>query len=159
LPVPRAIKEHLLQPFITAAALTFAEMAGTEVFSRGVYRKNQPARLGDIAAVLGLSGAEEMIVYDFPRGTAQGLAERVLGNVPEVADESVRYDCLGEIANIVTGQAKALLSTTPYHFTFTTPTLVTDPHQSVWPANARGSLVVVFGSELGEFAMHLLLRH
>src|SRR5204862_7189670 len=56
LPVPRAIKEHLLEPFIAAATLTLTEMAGTEVFARGVYRRTVATRLGDVCAVLGLTG-------------------------------------------------------------------------------------------------------
>jgi chemotaxis protein CheX len=157
--VPRTLKQELLEPFIDAVTLTFSEMAGAEVSAQGVYQKGGGTTLGEVSAVLRLAGTDGTLVLGFPRTTALALTERILASLPEAADENMQNDCVGEIANVVAGQAKALLAATPYHFYFSTPTVLTGLRQDISPRADRKCLIVVFGSELGDFALQLLLQH
>jgi CheY-specific phosphatase CheX len=89
-------------------------------------------------------------MMDFPEATAAALARRVLAEAAvELSTEMIR-DCMGEVANVVAGQAKALLFGTPFHFTLSTPTVLAG-HAPV----AGGSQVVVFDSDVGEFAARI----
>jgi CheY-specific phosphatase CheX len=63
-------------------------------------------------------------------------------------------DCLGEVANILAGQAKTLLLGTRYHFTLSTPQVMDGVHEGALPEGTTG-LAVAFDSEVGEFAMEV----
>ena len=79
------------------------------------------APLGDIAAVLTLTSAPGAMVLGFPEQTASALAGRILSGVTAVIDGQLIRDCVGEIANVIVGQAKAMLAGTSYHFAFSVP--------------------------------------
>ncbi len=158
-PVSQEFRERLLEPFIEAAGLTLREWAGTEVAVREMIRTAQPRTLGDITAVLGLvSDREGALVLSFPARTAAGLARRILAGAAGEPGEDLIRDCMGETANVIAGQAKALLFGTPYHFTITVPTILRGAGHEI-PNGAGGeSLLVAFDSDLGDFAMQLCLK-
>jgi chemotaxis protein CheX len=161
---PVIFEIHLLEPFIAATRAAVGEMAGTEVGVRGMARKAMQHALGDIAAVIGLSRAgsspnaapTESIVLGFPQSTAMALAGRILSGTTIQMDQKLISDCMGEIANVVAGQAKAMLTETPYRFTFTLPPAVTDARE-FRPLQSLDCLLVGFTSEYGEFALQLFL--
>jgi chemotaxis protein CheX len=156
-PVVGEIRDQLVEPFITATRSALGEMAGTEVVVRTVYQKALRHTLGDIAAVLGLQAATEgFLVLGFPRRTAADLAGRILAGVTQEVDENLIRDCVGEIANVVAGQAKAILAGTPYRFTFSLPEVVVGAKE-LRPSPSLVCLVVAFSSDLGEFDLQLFL--
>jgi chemotaxis protein CheX len=163
-PVPQELRDGLLAPFIEAACLTLREWAGTEAVVRAVWRAARPRTLGDVSAVLGLaSDREGALVLSFPARIAAALAVRALAGTPldeakgEPAEDLI-CDCMGEIANVVAGQAKALLAGTPYRFTFSLPTVVNGAGHEVANNEDGESLFVAFDSDLGDFAMQLCLK-
>ena len=121
-PVSPEVREQLLEPFISAASLTLTELAQTELAVRSVYRTALPRTLGDISAVLGLTAeGGEVLVLSFPAPTAAALAGRVLAEVTQAPDDDLVRDCMGELANVIAGQAKTLLAETPYQLVLATP--------------------------------------
>jgi chemotaxis protein CheX len=158
-PVPDEVRQQLLEPFLWAAQVTLAEMAGVEVVVRSAYRTGEHRLLGDLAAVLPVtSPTVAALVLHFPRQTATALAGRVLAGVVAEPDEGLIRDCLGEVANVVAGQAKALLLGTPHHFTLSTPT-VASAAQPVALGNPNGEhLVAVLGGAVGDFALEVCLN-
>src|SRR5262245_28614606 len=111
-PVNDEIRRQLLDRLISATCLTLQEMAGVEATVRGVCRMPPPeAPQGHISVVLGLnSNTDFLLVLSFPEHTASALARRVLGHVVDNPDDGMVRDCLAEIANVIGGQAKALLA-------------------------------------------------
>jgi chemotaxis protein CheX len=72
-------------------------------------------------------------------------------------DENLIRDCAGEIANVVAGQAKAMLAGGPYRFTFALPQVIADAKE--WQhQQGLDCLVVAFKSDQGEFALLLYLK-
>jgi chemotaxis protein CheX len=153
-PLSDAVREQLLDPFVTAAQVTLTEMAGTEVAVQTAYRTRHCRPLGDLAARLPMtSPTVTALVLHFPRGTATVLAGRVLAEVAAEPDEEMIRDCLGEVANVIAGQAKALLRGMPYHFTLSTPTVTATAGREA-PASPNAEyLVAVLASSVGEFAL------
>ena len=152
------IRDCLVEPFITATRVALGEMAATEVAVRAVYQTALHYTLGDIAAVLGLQSATEgFLVLGFPRRTAEALAGRILAGVKDEVDENLIRDCVGEMGNVVAGQAKAILAETPYRFTFSLPEIVVGTKELL-PRPGLDCLVVAFGSDPGEFTLQLFLK-
>jgi chemotaxis protein CheX len=145
--------QEQVDPFIEAVLVTLREMAGVEPAAREVRPAAGQAEFGDVSAMLLLhAGGEGYLVLSFPWATATELASRVLADAAALDDGMVR-DCAGELANVVAGQAKALLFGTPDHFTFSTPTVTAGPP----PVPDGNWWSVDFLSEVGPFHLHLRL--
>jgi chemotaxis protein CheX len=159
-PVDEALRGQLLEPLIAATKVAFSEMAHTEVSVRAAYQKRHCIMLGELVAVLRLkSMSADSLVLDITQRTALSLARRVLSEVAHVTDHAIVYDCMGEIANVIAGQAKALLAETPFRFTFSTPTIhVNNAGNASVSLPGNNCLVVVFASEVGDFALQLGFR-
>jgi chemotaxis protein CheX len=148
----------IVKAFITATTVALAEMANTEVAVREVCHATLVEPWGDIAAVVGIkSMTKGLVVFSVPKQMAAAIAERVLGNVREEVNDTLVRDCLGEIANVIAGQAKTLVAGTPYQLTFSLPDIVVADQTASKPDRARGCLVVFFHSDLGEFTLRLAL--
>lgn len=158
-PISDELRQQLLEPFIAAAQLALGEMTGTEVVARTVYRTGRSGLLADLAAVLPVaSPTVAALVLHFSGQVATALAGRILAEVIAEPDEAMTRDCLGELANVVAGQAKALLLGTPYHFTLSTPTVVAADQPEAFPLPQAESLVAVLDSAAGEFVLQICLK-
>lgn len=157
-PVMERIRDRLLAPFTRATTVTMQEMCGTAVTVRAVYEKLGYRMFGDISAVLGLTGkGEGSFILSFPEATATALAKRALASVEESPEEGIIRDCIGEIANVVAGQARGLLANTPYQFGISTPTIVSGAHHEIRHKPGTPCLVIAFTSDVGDFALQLCL--
>jgi chemotaxis protein CheX len=144
------VPRELVEAFTEAVPFALREMAGVEA----IVRDSGPAtgaESADVSAVVRLTATsgESRLVLCFPERTAEALARRVFaGTVTEVSADLIR-DCMGEVANVVAGQAKVLLVGTPAHFTLSTPTV------QVGPVDVVGGWMIRFESEAGEFGVRL----
>jgi CheY-specific phosphatase CheX len=168
---PIVEESHLLESFIEATRAALAGMADIEVSVKGMVRKTLHRPLGDIVAVVGLTNRQQraiefdskwssdssQLALGFSQTTAAALAGRILTGVANEINENLIRDCMGEIANVLTGQAKALLGETSYRFMFSLPPLVMNSDE-VRPTSGLDCLIVVFTCEQGEFAMQMFLR-
>ena len=161
----------LLEPFISAVRAALSEMAATDVSVRAMVRSARPIIFGDIASVVPFPSMNEgALVLGFPHQTASALTGRILASasredesptgrdssVGVELDEGLIRDCMGEIANVVTGQAKAVLAETPYRFTFSRPPSVLAAEEFQVRSDLD-CLLLAFACDQGQFAMHLML--
>jgi chemotaxis protein CheX len=160
LPVIGEVRENLLEPFIAATRAALGEMAGAEPVVRAVSRKPMQHALGDIAAVIRLRSirGDASLVLGFPQRTAAALARRILADATQAVEEDLIRDCVGEIANVVAGQAKALLAERPVRFEFRLPQMVVNGAE-FRPPKGLECLVVVFDCDQGEFALQLFVKY
>jgi chemotaxis protein CheX len=154
--VPARIREGLVEPFIAAVSAGLGEMASTEVSAQRVYRGVIPEVVEGIGVVVALeSTTEGTLMLVFPEATAVALATRILADTAQPIDELLVRDCLGEIANVVAGQAKALLAGTHYEFTYALPKVEVTPISS---GKRQECVTIAFSCPQGEFALHLILQ-
>lgn len=158
-PVFAEIRENLLQPFTEAATITLQEMASVAISVHSVYQKSKYKMFGDISAVIGLIGPREgSLVLSFPMATAATVVGRILAGIAEDPDNDMIRDCVGEIANVIAGQAKGILAETKYQFCFSTPTIISGVGHEIRHKPDMPCLVIAFGSEVGDFALQLCLH-
>jgi chemotaxis protein CheX len=157
-PVLNESREALLQSFVSATRDTLREMANTEAVVRSIDHNppGSPSAAG-ITAVISLGSATQgYLLLNFSEETATAVARRVLAGVTNDSSETIVADCLGEVANVVAGQAKALLAETPFRVTLSIPKVVTDPTAERDLSRGLHCQSVVFDTELGAFTLHLL---
>ncbi len=155
-PIPDEVREELLDPFIVAACTTLAEMALTAAEVRETYATVTSRSVGDITVVLDLTPARgAMLVLGFPEPTAAALAGRVLAETGGGADDALVRDCMGEITNVIAGQAKAMLHGTSRRFAFSTPRIMSG--RNLVPEHSTGCefLVAHFDSDAGDFILQV----
>lgn len=150
------LRRDLLEPFIAATSAALGEMAGIEVIARAVHRRTTSQDAGDICVVVELtSETSRFMVLSFPERTATAIAGRVLAGAAQNLDQSLVRDCMGEVANVIAGQAKAMLAGGRHQFDFAIPQVVTaDAFQE---PQGLDCLTIACGSELGEFEVRLLV--
>jgi CheY-specific phosphatase CheX len=145
--------------FVEAVGLTLRESAATEPGLIEVTEQVLPESGEGLSATLTICSARiDELVLCLPEQTAVALAERVLaGALPDGIDAEMVRDCAGELANVVAGQAKALLSGTPDHLSFATPRVFAGPHQPLRLGRPAACHVASFDSEVGAFSLRLYL--
>ena len=103
------MKVEYISPFITAVVNVFETMLASELtFSRPFTRDStQPSR--EVSGIIRLSGrAKGTVVLSLERETAICVAETLLGERPPGINADVT-DAVGELTNMVSGNAKAQL--------------------------------------------------
>jgi chemotaxis protein CheX len=158
-PVTQEVRDQVQEAFIAAACLALREFAGTEAVVRAVYWQTLPPTGDDLTAVIRLTCATAgALALSCPRPTAAALAGRILTGVTQEPDEALVRDCLGELANVIAGQAKALLAGMPYHFTYSPPSVVSGAEPGIRPGPESDCLVIAFGSDVGGVVLRLYLN-
>lgn len=150
----REMRDQLTEAFVTATTTAMGQWAGTEVIAREVTQTVPPEVPGTTHAVIDLAGeCLSLLVMSFPLPTGPALAKRALREVSHEPDPNLVNDCLGEVANIVAGQAKALLAGTPLHFTLTPPRCVVGGWAEAVRTTAADCVVIAFDCDLGAFSV------
>lgn len=155
-PVMSEIRDRLISPFITATEQAFLEMAGIEIKVRALYQKSGYRMFGDLSAIIGLLGESEgSMVLSFPDQMGRTLARRLVQAFGGEPNEDLLRDCVGELANVIAGQARCLITSEKFSFALSTPTVIAGSGHEIRHKPGNPCLVVAFESELGEFALQI----
>ena len=131
--------EQYIQPFIDVCQNCFKEFVGLELtVGRPYIAERDAINEWDISAVIGLTGeARGAVVISMKKDLAISLTDMLTGSSRSEIDEDV-VDAVGEIVNIISGNAKKGLEET-FRLVISLPTIVQGKNHSIkWPAaNAR----------------------
>ncbi len=112
----------------------------------------------DVSGIIGFAGQTAgQMTLSFPMETARQLVAEMLGMDTEEIDEELLKDGVGEMANIVAGNAKARLQDTSFHFQMGLPSIVVGRNHSVDLFKGAESETVMFATDFGLFEMHITL--
>lgn len=128
----QALKADYINPFIESTINVITQVTGVTPEKSEVDLKSGHELIGDVSGVLGLAGtAEGFLIIILSKKLSCELISRMLSvGVDEISDDDVR-DGIGELANMVSGNAKAALVGTPYHFELSIPTVVIGSSHSI----------------------------
>ncbi|HEX3152762.1 MAG TPA: chemotaxis protein CheX [Gemmataceae bacterium] len=145
-----ATADELVGAFTAAVPFALRELAGVEAIdlATGPASRAEPVELCATIRLDTSVGPWRMILC-LSDATAAELARRILADAVVSTPELIQ-DCMGEVANVVAGQAKALLVGSPSHFYLSTPDV-----QTGGPVDGANGQMIRFGSEAGEFALGL----
>lgn len=144
-----AIKVEFIVPFIKATYKIFESMVGMKVQRKEVYLKRGYLMFGEISGIIGLSGKMTgTCAISFPAPLAIQVIEQLLGEkVENGIHDIVTHDGVGEIINMISGQAKATLSETPFRFDITLPTIISGRGHEVFNKKGTQCVVILFETE------------
>ncbi len=152
------VNVEFINPFIDATRNVFSSMARVEIARKKIFVKDDYKMLGDISGVMQLSGtAAGSVVISMSSELARLVVGNMLGEPPAAELTQDVQDATGEIINMISGQAKASLVKTKYHFTISIPQVVTGPGHEIEHQPGTPNIVVVFEGAGHDFSLQVCL--
>lgn len=154
------MKVEYINPFIDSTKKLMEIMVGIQQFEKkGITVETKLASMFDVSAVIGVTGdCTGAIVLSFSEGVAQEMLSRLLGE-PIVDFNDDVCDAVGEMVNIITGNAQAQLQESGMNnLNRAVPTVVVGKGQAIRVAPSTPCINVEFSTELGGFALQVCLR-
>jgi chemotaxis protein CheX len=153
------IVSEFVLPFIDATHSTFEMMVGQSVVRKDVYIKKNYVMFGDVSGVIGVSGklcgtSAVTLPAQFAIDCVSAMmgGEEIKGGIGDV----MVHDGVGELINMIAGQAKTTLGNTPYKFNITLPTIISGRGHEVYHKQGTICVSTIFETEEGEqFAVEL----
>ncbi len=100
------IKAEYVNPFLEAAALVFKDMLGVELMRGKTTIKDSPAPTNEIAIILGITGrVSGQVVFSMNMETAMQIIDKLMPGMDEATMQNEYKDVLGEVGNMITGNA------------------------------------------------------
>jgi chemotaxis protein CheX len=151
-----AVRAEHVNPFISSTMETFSKMVGTEAKPGKISLKKNAVLNYDVSGIIGLSGgARGVVSLSFPKASALKITNKFMGaNHTDFNPETV--DAIGELANIVAGNAKKGL--TEFNIQISLPSVVMGLNHQIMEAKDVLTFVVPFTTEFGEFHMGVSLK-
>jgi chemotaxis protein CheX len=148
-----------IDPFIKATLNIFKDFFNVqpEVEKPYIFDKEQN-HPWDISAIIGIAGeARGAVVLSFTAELVNILTSRLTGRTISEIDDDV-VDTIGEVVNIVTGNAKKGLE--EYRLMISLPSIVRgENHKILWPVKNTPVIAIPFKTEFGEFNLSVVLEN
>lgn len=137
--------------FISATVNVLSTMANIVPVAGKPFVKKNMIGLGDVSALVGLTGAKSgSIAVTFPKATAIGVVRGMLGDdIQDIINDT--KDTVGEICNMISGQARAQLAEAGLALQGSTPTIVFGDNHSISHISTAAVIAIPFTSNVGDF--------
>ncbi len=146
------MKAEYLNPFLQATINVLSRMAmlSPKPGKPGV-KENDTAK-GDITGIIGLTGdAEGSLAVSFSESCALKIVENMVGEKYDELNEEVA-DCVGELTNMISGDARAQLQKLGFEFTAAIPTIVRGKGHTIRHLAQGGTTIMIpFTTDHGNF--------
>jgi len=144
-----------VNPFVMAIANVFEKMVHTKVRIGKPLLKQTDLVSAEVSGIIGLSGyVQGMVVLSFPRDAACKVASAFAG-VELTMDSPDFADAIGELANMVAGNAKKDFG--EYRTSISLPSVIIGPGHTVSQSRAWPYLVIPCETALGNFNVEVAL--
>lgn len=137
--------------FIAATVNVLSTMANVTPVAGKPFVKANMIALGDVTAVVGITGQMKgSIAVTFPKAAAIAVVRGMLGDdIQDIISDT--KDTVGEICNMISGQARANLAEAGMTLQGSTPTIVFGDNHSISHATTAPVVAIPFTIEGGNF--------
>lgn len=133
-------------------------MVMMEITVHGEMRDSMASLTDSITGVIGLAGTHKgVLAIHFPNTVAMAITGSFLGMDVEEVNEDVE-DAVGELANMLGGSVKSILSDKGRDIDLSLPTVISGASYDFQPTREVERLVIPFHCDAGEFAVELELE-
>ncbi len=128
-----------INPFVRSVLSVFSTMANCTLTRGQPFIKDSHQPMHEVSGIIGLSGkAKGTVVLSLDREAAMRATEALLGERPSSIDADVT-DAIGELTNMIAGNAKAQLER--YALSVSLPTVITGKGHCIdFPQGRTGDL-------------------
>ncbi len=153
------INVEYINPFISATLQTLEVMAGLRPKRGSPFAKADMVAKGEISGVIGLAGDHTVgsVAITFSEVLARRLYENMVGEPAATITREVK-DAVGEVANMIAGGAKAVLSQAGHSFRIAIPAIVVGKDHMIDHKGGLPCLVVPFQLESETFWLEVSFK-
>lgn len=152
------IKADFINPFLEAATIVYRDVLKTELLRGKIGIKDSPTPNHELAIIVGVVGSfSGEVVYSLNYDAAYKIAGKLVPGMSKEDIESEYKDMLGEIANMITGNAMNIFTTAGQSIEITTPNIVESKTTTVkFPK--KPTLLINLYSKLGRFDVNVSIQ-
>lgn len=150
------MKAKYINPFLKASLYLFRDHLEVDCSNKVPFINTAPAKLEEISAIIGLAGETTgAVVLSFDREPALAVAGKFADRTySTLSNEAI--DCIGELVNIVAGNAKKDLL--EFRIMISLPGVFIGQNARIkWPEGVP-VITIPFVSELGNFSVNVSLK-
>ncbi len=143
------MKEEFVNSFLAPAKLVWTKELGECLEMAGAQVVSNQFTTDDLTAIIGISGRiEGNVLYGFSNETALAVVRRMIGEDVESYRNELGLSAIGEIANMITGNAATQLSQAGFPCDISPPAIVASPGLK-FTSFAGSQILVTLSSSLG----------
>lgn len=149
----------VINPFIEATLHVLETMTSTKAISGKPYLKKENIAAGDVSSVIGLTGeAKGTISVTFTEACILPIVTRMFGETMGSLNGEVK-DAVGEIANMISGQARIKLEQGGLSLKAAIPTVIMGKDHTVTHISSQAIIAVPFKTSEGQFTIEVCLEN
>lgn len=146
------------QKIIESAKEIFSTMVMMEISVNGDTMVTLPPLSESISGVIGLAGTHKgVLAIHIPNNVAMAITASFLGMEVGEINEDVE-DAVGELANMLGGNVKTILSENGRDIDLSLPTTIRGQQYDFQPTKEAVRIIIPFRCDTGEFAIDLQLE-
>ncbi|NVM56875.1 MAG: chemotaxis protein CheX [Desulfobacterales bacterium] len=145
----------LINPFIYAALNVLETMAFVKAEAGKPYLKNDQLARGDVSGIIGLIGeVSGTVSVSFSEKSILAIVSKMLGEeIKELNDEI--NDAVGEITNMISGQARQRLDEVGRPLRAAIPTVIMGKNHTIAHVTAHPIIAIPFSTDNGDFTIEV----
>jgi chemotaxis protein CheX len=144
-----------INPFIKSTVHVLKTVASTEVKPGKPFLKDSEVAMGDVSGVIGLTGDVcGTISVSFTDKSILAIVSDMFGEEITEMNEEIK-DAVGEIANMISGQARQELEGLGRSLTAAIPTVVMGKNHSITHITTYPIIAIPFSTDHGKFTIEV----
>ena len=148
----------LAKPFVQATINVLSSMTGLSPVPGKPYVKKTDKAQGDVSAIVGITGCKSgAVALSFSQSCAIALVKGMLGDAIEDIIADTR-DAVGEITNMISGQARATLSEMGLPLQGSTPSIVFGANHSLSFPGQVTTVAIPIETDYGAFTLEFCFQ-
>lgn len=148
----------IINPFVESTVRSLDMMAGIQAEKIGIELKEDLITTYDISAIIGLTGETSgSIIISMPEKLACKIAANMLMEDVPAMNRAVE-DAIGEIGNIVVGDARRSLIQDGFSLSISIPTVVIGSGHKISRSGDVPCIAIPFTTEFGDFEVNVGLK-
>ena len=148
----------LVNPFIEATLHVLSSLAFTKATAGKPFLKKDSLASGDVSGIVGLSGeARGTISVSFSEESILAIVGNMFGEPVKEINDDVK-DAVGEILNIVSGQARQKLEAMGRSLKGAIPTVITGKNHAISHITKQPIIAIPFDTDNGHFTIEVCIE-
>ncbi len=149
---------EIAKPFVKATINVLSTMAMIDPKPGKPFVKKDNTASGDVSAVIGFTGDRNgSISVSFSKKCAIALVKSMLGDdIQDIVQDA--KDAVGEITNMISGQARAGLSEMGMNFAGSTPSVIMGDNHTITHVSSNPVMAIPFSTPHGEFFVEFVFE-
>lgn len=152
------LKAELVNPFLWATIHVLKTMVHLDPAVGKPCLKKESSTKGDISGIVGIIGdAEGSLCLTFSKDCILHIVSKLFREDRGEINEEVK-DAVGELTNMISGDARRRLAEAGYHFQGAVPSVICGPNHEIKHVTKGPILAIPFGTEAGNFVVEICFK-